>query len=715
MLAQIFCAGNMLELIDYIACTLSPSLLADNALVGAGQTETALTFPTSESVDKFWNSSIRIGSDWITGICYLVIPLLMLIFARKKRDIFFPKAFGLFTAYLLICGATEFTDTFQVGWDNPWLETALYLARAIMSVVTVCVLIAILPQALKLRGPEQSQREIDARAQQVVQLTDRIVDDSRQMEEASQTLEENRELLRLAMEYGNTGFFSWDLESNLITFDEAGARQIGLLNGQLCMALDDFVQNINPEYRAETEAAGRRTLEELHEFNVRYPYRLPDGREVWISGRGRAFVDNYCKVKKIVGLHQDVTEQVEREKELGQQTEKARRANDFKTKFIAQVSHEIRTPLAAMLGGLDTMLMSNEINDCREVLSVVRSQGELLQVLVNDVLDLSKIETGVINYDAKPTLVANVISDVWSVMNPLANEKGVTIEWIAETKLPEKIICDHLRLKQIFVNLISNAIKFTDQGAVTVVCRVDCDEIDHHFLVVEVRDSAIDSKNDDGEDSINSAFGEFGKVNQFRSGYGLGLTICKRLVEIMGGDISAKSREGGGYTFVVRIPIGNISEEELVVLDSISISIKRHPKTQVEEIQLPLKVLAAEDTRAIQFVLRRMIGSMVSDFTIANNGRIACEEVLKAEQSDAPFDLVLMDVQMPELDGVEATKKLRSQGYTRPIIALTAGAMDSEKQACLEAGCTHFLSKPIDLRELKRLMKQISQDKLGNT
>lgn len=696
----------MQALAELLSLTEIPVWIAQGQL-SPGEIEPSWIRRMAKVEGGAWYTYIHLISDVIVGICYLIVPIIMLVFARHKRDFPFPRVFALVAASLLFCGATQFIDVLVAQWHLPRLDTFLRVVAAIISVFTVVVLIKVLPMAVELKGPKQLQTEIDNRTQELMQLTDELKEEAVNRELVLQDLEENRELLRLAMHYSNTGFFSWDLQSNRISFDQAAANMIGLPEGVLSVELDQFVSRIAEEYREQTKDAGVRAIEKLDEFVVRYPYQKSDTEEIWISGRGRAISDKEGKVKKIIGLHQDVTELVHRERELDLQAAAARKANDLKTKFIAQVSHEIRTPLAAMLGGLDTLLMSNEIDNCREVLSVVRSQGELLQVLVNDVLDLSKIEMGKINYDAKPTLVANVISDVWSLMNPLASEKGVTIEWIAETKLPEKIICDHLRLKQIFVNLISNAIKFTEHGSVTVVCKVDSSEIDHHYLVVEVRD--CDGVPEDA--NVDEVFGEFERVDQFRSGYGFGLAICKRLVEIMGGNIAAKHLEGVGSTFIVRIPIGSIAQEELIVLDNISISIKRFPKTKYDLQQLPLKVLAAEDTRAIQFVLRKMIGSMVSDFTIADNGRIAYEETMKAEATEAPYDLVLMDVQMPELDGIEATRRLRLQGFDKPIIALTAGAMDTEKQACLAAGCTHFLAKPIDLRELRRLMQKICLEK----
>ena len=651
---------------------------------------------------------VHLITDVVIGVCYLIVPLIMLVFARRKKDVPFPKVFGLFAASLLFCGATQFIDVLVAQWDWPRLDTLLRIVAAAIAIITVCVLINILPQAVELKGPKEFQSEIENRTHELVMLTGQLQSEVVRREAMVQDLKENRGLLRLAMATNNTGFFSWDVPTNTLTLDAAAAELAGLPEGQTAISFDSYMANIRADYHPVIEEALKSFTEELDELEVRYPYRRGTGSEIWIAGRGKSIFDAEGNLTKIIGLQQDVTEQVAREKELDQQAEAARKANELKTKFIAQISHEIRTPLAVMLGGLDTLLMSSEPENGREVLSLVRSQGELLQVLVNDVLDLSKIEMGKIHYDVKPTLVANVISDVWSLMGPLAHEKGVAIEWVAETKLPEKITCDHLRLKQVLVNLIGNAIKFTEHAAVTIVCKVDSHEAKQHFLVVEVRDSDIeilDAKRDE-------VVGEFDRVDQFRSGYGLGLVICKRLVEIMGGYISAKSREGAGTSFVVRIPIGRISEEDLFELNPISINIKRIAKSKEALKQLPLKVLAAEDTRAIQFILRKMIGSMVTDFEIAANGRIACEEVMRAEGSEQPFDLILMDVQMPELDGIEATRKLRTEGFRKPIIALTAGAMESEKQACIEAGCNHFLAKPIDLRELRRLMQKICLEKV---
>ncbi|XZE32674.1 ATP-binding protein [Pirellulaceae bacterium SH501] len=654
-----------------------------------------------------WWGWLHIVSDVVIWMCYFTIPLLMIAFARKKGDVPFPSVFALFASFILLCSVTHLIDAMIFYWPVYRLAGLMKFATAVVSFGTVIALFKILPAALLLRGPNEAQREIDDRTVELRKLTAQLQVEADRREKVVQDLRENRELLKLAMTEGDTGFFNWDLKSDLVSMDTAEVALTGLGESENKIFADDFFERIDPDYQDSVREAAKRAVEFGEPYDVRFPFLRPDGRKIWLAGRGCVFKDNRGNPLKFIGLNQDVTAQVERENQLDLEAERARIASEQKSRFIAQVSHEIRTPLAAMLGCIDSLLLTLEKSDTRDMLGIVRSQGELLQVLVNDVLDLSKMEAGRLKYEAKPTRVANVFADVWSLMNPLAQEKGISIRWLAETKIPETIVCDRYRLKQVFVNLIGNAIKFTDRGAVTIVARLESYGRNQNDLIAEVRDTGCGIP----KDKLEVIFEEFEQAGEERSGAGLGLAICRRLVHLMGGTITARSEIGIGSAFTVRIPIGEIDEEALVVMDHIALENNEESVVREEMQRLPLKVLAAEDTRAIQFVLRRMIGSLVSELAIVSNGRLAVEQVMEAEKGARPYDLVLMDIQMPEVDGIEATRQLRREGFKRPIIALTAGAMESEKQACITAGCTHFLAKPIDLRELRRLMQAISEEK----
>jgi PAS domain S-box-containing protein len=667
-------------------------------------------FPPRWNCGSVWKSEpwwgwIHIASDSVIWLCYFAIPIILIAFTRRKKDIAFPRVVIIFALFILLCGATHLIDAMIFYWPAYRLAGLLKMATAAISFATVIALIKVTPKAMLLRGPVQAEREINERTLELRSVTEQLRVEVEDKKRALGELRDKQEMLKLALHDGDIGFFNWDLKSDEVIFEFAESKITGLgLTSGKCKPTD-FFECIESNYRSQVEQSVQAAIRSQSQYDMRFPFLRPDGKRVWLTGRGRILLDDSGQPQKFIGLNQDVTEQVQREQSLDTIASSARSASQQKSRFIAQVSHEIRTPLAAMLGCLDSILQTVERGDLRETLSIVRSQGELLQVLVNDVIDLSKIEAGKLSYEPKPMEVANVFADICSLMNPLADEKGLVLRWLPESKLPTTIVCDRNRLKQVFVNLIGNAIKFTDRGTITIVPRVDWSESQNCDLKIEVRDTGSGIP----KDKLDIVFEEFEQASDERSGAGLGLAICKRLVQMMGGGISVRSEVGIGSAFTVKIPLGTIKPDQFVAIDSVVSQVDDNPPLErLIEQKLKLRVLAAEDTRAIQFVLRRMIGAIVQDLTIVSNGKQAVEQVMEAERSDRPYDLVLMDIQMPEVDGIEATRQLRREGFTKPIIALTAGAIDSDRQACLVAGCTHFLAKPIDLRELKRLMQSIA-------
>jgi signal transduction histidine kinase/CheY-like chemotaxis protein len=661
------------------------------------------------SLEPWWGW-IHISSDVLIWISYFAIPLMLIFYLRKKGDSPFPWLLALFALFILLCGTTHLVDAVIFYWPIYKLSGLLKSATALVSLTTVVALFQVIPKAMLLKSPLQAEKEIDERTAELQGITKQLKQEIEGRERLLDNLQENREMLKLAMTAGDTGFFSWDLSTDRISFDQAHRKLTGTDASQSYFTAHEFFDRIESAHQGRVRAAVDECIATDQPLGIRFPYHHGDGRWMWLEGRGRVLRDSDGRAKKLIGLNQDVTDQVMREQVLDSEAAQAKFASQQKNRFIAQVSHEIRTPLTAMLGCIDSLLMSLEQGETRDTLGVVRSQGELLQVLVNDVLDLSRMEAGRIKYEPKPVGVANVFADVWSLMNPLAQEKGLSIRWLAETKLPETIIGDRNRLKQVFVNLIGNAIKFTEQGSITIVARLDSVDTEGYVLVIEVRDSGCGIP----RDKLDIVFEEYVQAGEERSGAGLGLAICKRLVSLMGGTISVRSEVGLGSAFTVRIPIGSVDEEKLVAIDTIASGLDAEWSGHTDLDRLPLKILAAEDTRAIQFVLKRMLGNLVNELVIVQNGRQAVENVMDAEKSDDPFDLVLMDIQMPEVDGIEATRQLRREGFLAPIIALTAGAMESERQASMTAGCTHFLAKPIDLRELRRMLQSIQPRERGD-
>jgi Amt family ammonium transporter len=375
---------------------------------------------------------------------------------------------------------------------------------------------------------------------------------------------------------------------------------------------------------------------------------------------------------------------------------KAERAAAAKTEFLANMSHEIRTPMTAILGFTDILLEEDAPTTAAErvdALRTIRRNGAYLLEILNDILDFSKIEANRVEIEQLPCSPRRIIEEVADTLRPRADSKGISLLLALDEQVPERLLSDPVRLRQILLNLIGNAVKFTASGQVQISLHFD--PLDQ-TLQIDVEDTGIGIAADvlalifepfrQGDSSMTRRFG----------GTGLGLAITKRLVERLGGAITATSVVGRGSAFRVRLPVERVPGEagpENAEGDTPSTAGFR---AALRELRAHGRVLVVEDGPDNQRVIRHVLERAGYEVTIAENGLIGVELALAAVDEGTPFSVVLMDVQMPVLDGFGATRQLRDQGYTGPIIALTAHALPSERQRCIEAGCDAFATKPLD-------------------
>ncbi len=368
-------------------------------------------------------------------------------------------------------------------------------------------------------------------------------------------------------------------------------------------------------------------------------------------------------------------------------------ANHAKSRFLADMSHEIRTPMTAILGFADLLDDPALTEQTRaEHLRTIRASGLHLMSVINDVLDLSKIEAGKITVERLNFDPSRVLADVLRMMAPRAATKGVALEVVFDSPLPASVESDPTRLQQILVNVVGNAIKFCDRGSVRVRARHEL-RGDLPVLVFDVRDTGIGMD----QAQLASLFKPFNQADASTTrrfgGTGLGLAISRQLATLLGGNISVQSTPGAGSTFTITIQSGAV--QGAATVDRFDPAAAA-PSAPAAEARLSGRILLAEDgpdnQRLVAFFLRKA-GAHVE---IVGDGRQAVDLALDAQSQGRAFDLVLMDVQMPVLDGHEATRQLRARGFTAPIIALTAHAMTEDRAKCLAAGCDDFASKPID-------------------
>jgi len=398
----------------------------------------------------------------------------------------------------------------------------------------------------------------------------------------------------------------------------------------------------------------------------------------------------------------DVTELEEKELLLRQSMQEAEQANEAKSQFISNISHEIRTPMTAILGFTDVLRGSLQMSpaDQQKHLQTISNSGRHLLELINDVLDLSKVESGAMDMENIETKVPQLVSEVIKVLKVKAIEKDIGLSMTLADEFPLHIWSDPSRLRQIITNLVGNAIKFTEKGEVSIAVRWQPDNRQVH---IAVSDSGIGMS----ETQVATIFEAFtqadASITRRFGGTGLGLSISKKLAQALGGDISVSSIAGSGSTFTVVIPTGNIddvavrsSEEILASLDVIE------DDSHVEWSFPESLVLVVDDAAENRELLSIVLSSLELNVITAANGKLAVEQT---QQHD--FDVILMDIQMPVMGGYEAVALMRENGLRQPIVALTANAMKGYEKKILGSGFSHYQTKPINLEKLTTLLARL--------
>jgi PAS domain S-box-containing protein len=508
---------------------------------------------------------------------------------------------------------------------------------------------------------------------------------------AEEALRESEERLRLTLDATDT--VAWEVNAVDGSHHEAGPvdRLFGRTTGFTHPGVSDLASSTHRADRDRVLEAVESALRGEREYSIEYRIPLQDGGERWISASGTLLRDADGKPARLLGVATDITGRKRAEEELRQAKEAAEAATRAKSEFLSAMSHEIRTPMCGVIGMTGLLLDTPLTPDQRGCANIVRSSGEALLGIINNILDFSRIEAGKLDLEMVPFDLHDTMKDVVDLLAVIAREKNLELRFRYAPDAPRDLLGDPGRIRQVALNLIGNAIKFTERGQVLVLVEAGGPA----SVRIAVRDTGI------GIPAGRQAM-LFQKFRQLDSsttrkhgGTGLGLAISKELVELMGGTLSLASRIGEGSTFTVELPL----------------RANPRPRAEPEEGKgtepgavgsfAGRRVLLVEDNIVNQKVGVALLGKLGCQVEVAANGR----EALR--MTSQLYDLIFMDCQMPEMDGYETTGEIRKrEGAARhtPIIALTAGAMAEDRERCIRAGMDDYLSKPFRVGQLHEML-----------
>ena len=520
------------------------------------------------------------------------------------------------------------------------------------------------------------------------------------------------DLLSMSQAAAGTGYWDYFPRLGVVKFSREAARLHGVGDEAVEMAFEDVARLVHPDDLVKARAVTKRAIESGSNLYVEYRIRLPDGRQRWLSSRGRAYLDKAGKTERMIGLNFDITHRKCAEakllaakaeaEEARQQADIARReaeqANAAKGEFLATMSHEIRTPLNSIIGFTDLMLHDAQDDPgFRRKLEVVQQAGDSLMAIVDDILSFSRIEAGHIELDAVAFSPKAVADGVVSMLTGSAERKGLAITCACSETIPHFVTGDEGRLRQVLLNLANNAIKFTEEGAVKidVTGRIITNGTSAAHLRFAIEDSGIGI----AADQIPRLFERFSQVDgtiaRRFGGTGLGLAISKRLVELMDGEIGVDSRPGEGsiFWFEIRLPVASAPEPGEPTLPRDGFGPTRRKR-----------ILVAEDVGVNQELIRAVLERAGHTVDIALDGF----EVIKMVHA-RPFDMVFMDVHMPRMDGLAATRDIRGADHAChdvPIIALTANVLPEQIAEFKRAGMDDHVGKPFRASEIERVIRR---------
>jgi PAS domain S-box-containing protein len=557
-----------------------------------------------------------------------------------------------------------------------------------------------------------------------------IANDITDEKRAAEALRLSEERWQLALQGSDDGVWDWDIAGDTMWFSPRWKALLGYSEEEFPNTYNAWRKGLHPDdwpwVQATLDAYLTRRTEA---YAVEYRMQHRDRSWRWILARGKARFDSEGRPLRMIGTHTDVTSWRETEaalrsareqsEQLNEQLEaaigraqqsalEANLASQAKSEFLAVMSHEIRTPMNAVIGFTSLLLDTHLTGEQRDWLRTVRSSGEALLTIINDILDFSKIESGRLEMEHQPVNIRHCIDDVVSLLGEQARRKNLDLRLVVDVRVPTWTTSDGTRLRQVLLNLVGNAIKFTEKGEVEISVFCENGPAGESLLGFDVRDTGAGIP----ADRLDRLFKPFSQADSSTTrkygGTGLGLAICRSLAKLLGGSVEVAKTSPEGTTFHFSVASTPCDMMPDVLLSDLALGANgkatRPPllvhRTNGNGDRQPLRILVAEDNAVNQKLLQHLLKRLKFDAEFVTNGN-ECLQLLR----EGTFDIVLMDCQMPEMDGYEATQRVRAgeggEGHRAVrIIALTAHAMAGDREKCMAAGMDDYLTKPIQPAQL---------------
>ncbi|MBC2770264.1 PAS domain-containing hybrid sensor histidine kinase/response regulator [Pusillimonas minor] len=502
-------------------------------------------------------------------------------------------------------------------------------------------------------------------------------------------LAEMQTSFRLTMEASNTGLWRWDLQTNEVSWSDEAYSQLGYAPQSFSMTLEVFRSLMHPDDAPEAFSRVGPLKHVNHSFQAGFRLKNAAGDWTWLESRGKVTAyDDEQRPLVMMGTHVPIDSTIEAQHAVEQARQEAEMANQAKSLFLAHLSHEIRTPLSGLIGLSQMGLQATEVTALHQTLRQINQSARHLLTLLNNVLDMSKIDAQKLDIASRPFSPSNVVNAVVGLFKPLADDKGLTLKAFADEVALNVYEGDDLRLRQVLQNLLSNALKFTAHGGVELHVDIERRQGDTEWLKFSVSDTGIGVAGDQHDRLFKAFIQADSTISRDYGGSGLGLAISQRLVRAMGGDnIHVDSRPGEGATFSFVLPFrrGQLPLPEPV-------------DTALAPVQAPVlsgRVLLIEDDPISQEIESAQLAQFGLSVVCAASG----PEALTLIDTQV-FDAVILDIGLPHIDGFAVARSMRARGLSVPVIALTAASMQSDRARSVTAGFDAYLVKPVEPADL---------------